>query len=218
MNWFLELINLILHLDNHLIWLFNEYGLWVYLLVFLIILCETGLVIAPFLPGDSLLFTLGAFAATGALNIWLLIILLGIAAILGDTLNYWIGHHMGRKVFSKKIRFINKEHLRYTEEFYEKHGAKTIILARFLPIVRTFAPFVAGVGKMKYKQFIAYNIIGGITWVLSLTLGGYFFGQIPWVKENFSKVVLAIIILSTLPLIWELIYHKFLHKAKPLRK
>ncbi len=208
-------VDLILHLDTHLIWLFQHYGLWVYLLLFVTIFCETGLVITPFLPGDSLLFTVGAFAATGALNIVLLLVLLVIAAILGDTLNYWIGHHLGRKVFSKKIRFINKEHLKYTEEFYEKHGAKTIIIARFLPIVRTFAPFVAGVGKMEYKRFIAYNIIGGLAWVLSLTLGGYFFGQIPWVKENFSKVVLGIIIVSLIPLVWEFIHHKLLHRSVP---
>ncbi len=218
MNYLMGFMDLVLHLDTHLIWLFQHYGLWVYLLLFVTLFCETGLVITPFLPGDSLLFTVGAFAATGALNIWLLVILLGAAAIMGDTLNYWIGHHLGRRVFNKKIRFINKEHLRYTEEFYEKYGAKTIIIARFLPIVRTFAPFVAGVGKMEYKRFIVYNVIGGLAWVLILTLGGYFFGQILWVRENFSKVVLGIMILSLMPLVWELVHHQLLRKLKPHRR
>jgi len=208
MKWLMGFVDLILHLDTHLIWLFQHYGLWVYLLLFVTIFCETGLVITPFLPGDSLLFTVGAFAATGALNIVLLLVLLVIAAILRDTLNYWIGHPLGRKVFSKKIRFINKEHLKYTEEFYEKHGAKTIIIARFLPIVRTFAPFVAGVGKMHYGHFISYNVIGGITWVFLFTLAGFFFGNIPAVKDNFTVVILVIIAVSVAPMAWQAVRAK----------
>lgn len=170
------------------------------MIIFIIILCETGLVIAPILPGDSLLFAAGTFAALKSLNIWWLFILLTAAAILGDTINYWIGHFIGPKVFSQEnVRFLNKKYLERTHRFYEKHGGKTIIIARFLPIIRTFAPFVAGIGKMNYRRFISYNIIGGISWIAVFIFGGYFFGNIPFVKNNFSLVILAIIIISIIP-------------------
>jgi membrane-associated protein len=202
-------IDLLLHLDKHLAAIIQQYGVWTYLILFLIIFCETGLVVTPILPGDSLLFATGAFAATGALNISTVLILLTIAAIVGDTLNYWIGAYIGPKAFySEKSRFFKKEYLIRTHEFYEKHGGKTIIIARFMPIIRTFAPFVAGIGKMTYARFLSYNVIGGILWIALFTLGGYFFGNIPVVKRNFTLVILAIIILSILPGVIEFIRHK----------
>jgi membrane-associated protein len=193
------LIDLILHLDAHLAAVIQAYGVWTYAFLFLIIFIETGLVIFPFLPGDSLLFAAGTFAAMGSLNIYVLVILLSAAAILGDTVNYWIGHAIGPKAFSGDIRFLKKEYLDRTHAFYEKHGGKTIILARFIPIIRTFAPFVAGIGAMTYGHFIMYNVVGGVAWVTLFTLLGYFFGSIPIVQENFSLVVLAIIIISVMP-------------------
>jgi membrane-associated protein len=199
-------IDLFVHLDKHLSSVIQSYGTWTYLLLFLIIFMETGLVVTPFLPGDSLLFAAGTFAspALGSpLNIGLLFVLLCIAAIIGDTVNYWIGHYIGERAFSGNVRFLKKEYLDRTQEFYERHGGKTIILARFVPIVRTFAPFVAGVGKMSYGHFIAYNVIGGISWVAIFTLGGYFFGNLPFVKDNFTLVVLVIIVISVLPAIIE---------------
>lgn len=201
-------IDLFLHLDEHLSGVIQSYGTWTYLLLFLIIFMETGLVVTPFLPGDSLLFAAGTFAspALGSpLNVVLLFVLLCIAAIIGDTVNYWIGHFIGERAFSGNIRFLKKEYLERTQEFYERHGGKTIILARFVPIVRTFAPFVAGVGKMSYGHFIAYNVIGGISWVAIFTLGGYYFGNLPFVKDNFTLVVLVIIMISVLPAIVEVI-------------
>ncbi|HLD04910.1 MAG TPA: DedA family protein [Candidatus Nanoarchaeia archaeon] len=218
MNWIIEFINLVLHLDKHLIWIFEHYGLWIYALVFLIILCETGLVIAPFLPGDSMLFALGAFAASGSLSVGWLMLILSVAAILGDTLNYWVGHHIGTRVFKKNYRWINKEHLQRTEGFYDRHGGKTIIIARFLPILRTFAPLVAGIGKMKYGRFVMYNVVGGILWVCSLLLLGYFFGSLPFVKKNFSIAILIIILLSSTPVLIEFIRHRLLRKERPDRK
>ncbi len=198
-----SLIDLFLHLDKHLSVIISDYGTWTYLILFAIIFMETGLVITPFLPGDSLLFAAGTFAALGALNPVLLFFLLTTAAILGDTINYWIGNQIGPRAFSGDIRFLKKEYLDRTHEFYEKHGGKTIVLARFVPIIRTFAPFVAGVGSMTYSYFLSYNVIGGIVWVAIFVFGGYFFGNIPFVKENFTLVILAIIFLSILPPIIE---------------
>jgi membrane-associated protein len=200
----MELINtfigILLHLDKHLDLIIRAYGIWTYAIFFLIIFLETGLVVTPFLPGDSLLFAIGTFAALGSLDVRWSVVCLSIAAIAGDTANYWIGNFTGPKVFSKeKSRFLNKEYLYRTHRFYEKYGGKTIILARFIPIIRTFAPFVAGIGSMTYSRFIVYNIMGGIAWVVMFILGGYFFGNIPFVKNNFSVVIFAIIFLSILP-------------------
>jgi membrane-associated protein len=203
------LIDILLHLDKHLDLVIRNYGFWTYGIFFLIIFLETGLVVTPFLPGDSLLFAAGAFAALGSLDTKWLIMLLSIAAIAGDTLNYWIGYIVGPKVFSKeKSRFLNKDYLYRTHQFYERYGGKTIILARFIPIIRTFAPFVAGIGSMTYGHFIAYNIVGGIAWVAIFVLGGYFFGNIPSIKQNFSLVIAAIIFLSILPGIIEFLRHR----------
>ena len=202
------LIELFLHIDEYLAQIISQYGVWTYALLFLIIFLETGLVITPFLPGDSLLFAAGSFAALGVLNPWVLVILLSIAAILGDTVNYWIGHYIGPKAFSGNVRFLKKEYLDQTHAFYEKHGGKTIILARFVPIVRTFAPFVAGVGAMTYKNFITYNIIGGILWVNLFVWLGYFFGTLPFVQENFEIAILAIVFISVLPMIYEFVKAK----------
>lgn len=193
-------IDLFLHLDRHLTSVFENYGLWTYLILFLIIFCETGLVVTPFLPGDSLLFGVGALAAGTSLNIGWLFILLSIAAILGDAVNYWIGHLLGPKVFQREdSRFLKKEYLDRTHRFYEKYGGKTIIFARFVPIIRTFAPFVAGIGRMRYGHFALYNIVGGLLWISLFLFGGYFFGNIPVVKQNFTLVILGIIVVSILP-------------------
>jgi membrane-associated protein len=202
-----HLIDFILHIDQHLAELTQKYGLWTYAILFAIVFCETGLVVTPLLPGDSLLFAAGALAALpdSALNVHLVVLLLCAAAILGDTVNYWIGHTLGPVVFERNSRFFKREHLVRTQAFYEKHGGKTIVLARFFPIIRTFAPFVAGVGRMHYGRFIGYNILGGILWVVLFTYLGYFFGNLPFVKDNFSLVVLAIIVLSLLPGLLELL-------------
>jgi membrane-associated protein len=200
------LIDLFLHLDKHLSQVVHDYGTWTYALLFLIIFMETGLVVTPFLPGDSLLFAAGTFASTALgspLSIWVLYLLLFAAAVIGDTANYWIGHTLGEKAFSQPHRFLKREYLERTHTFYERHGGKTIILARFVPIIRTFAPFVAGVGEMSYLRFISYNIIGGFLWVTLFTWGGYFFGNLPVVKNNFSLVVIAIIGLSVMPAVVE---------------
>ncbi len=203
------LIEILLHLDKHLDLVIRNYGFWTYGIFFLIVFLETGFVVTPFLPGDSLLFAAGTFAALGSLDAYWLVILLSIAAIAGDTMNYWIGYMVGPKVFSKeKSRFLNKEHLYRTHQFYERYGGKTIIFARFIPIIRTFAPFVAGIGSMTYGRFITYNIAGGIAWVVIFVLGGYFFGNIPFVKQNFSLVIAAIIFLSILPGIIEILRHR----------
>ncbi|HUT07336.1 MAG TPA: DedA family protein [Candidatus Latescibacteria bacterium] len=209
----MELINKILdfalHLDKYLSAIIQQYGLWTYAILFVVIFIETGFVVMPFLPGDSLLFAAGTFAALGALKIGWLIALLAAAAIIGDTVNYWIGHFLGPKVFSKeKARFFKKEHLDRTHAFYEKHGGKTIIIARFVPIIRSFAPLVAGIGRMSYGKFIAYNVIGGVGWVVLLTGAGYFFGNIPVVRKNFSLAILAIIALSTVPIVTEYLRHR----------
>ena len=203
------LLDIFLHIDKHLSELIQNYGLWTYLIMFTIIFLETGLVVTPFLPGDSLLFAAGTFAALGALDMMWLFVILSIAAIAGDTVNYWIGAYVGPKVFHKeKVRFLNKEYLDRTHQFYEKYGGKTIIIARFVPIIRTFAPFVAGIGSMTYWRFISYNVLGGIAWIVLCTLAGFFFGNLPIVKENFSLVILAIIIISILPGVIEYMRHR----------
>jgi len=202
------MIDFILHIDVHLGQIIATYGVLTYAILFLIIFVETGLVFVPFLPGDSLLFAAGAFSAIGSLNVLFVWILLIIAAILGDTVNYWIGHFFGERLIANPKVPINKEHIDKTKAFFDKYGGKTIILARFVPIVRTFAPFVAGVGKMSYKQFISYNIIGGIVWVTLFTFAGFFFGNIPSVKHNFSVVIIAIVLLSVLPIFIELVRKK----------
>lgn len=205
MDLLMNFVDLFLHLDKHLSVVIEKFGAWTYFLLFLVIFMETGFVVTPFLPGDSLLFAAGAFAALGSLNIAGLLLLLAVAAILGDTVNYWIGHFVGPKVFHENIRFVKREHLERTHEFYEKHGGKTIVLARFMPIIRTFAPFVAGIGRMTYGRFITYNVIGGIAWVSLFTLVGFFFGNLPVVKDNFTLVILAIIALSLLPALFEVL-------------
>jgi membrane-associated protein len=193
-------IDFFLHLDQHLSQVISEYGTWTHLILFLIVFCETGLVVTPFLPGDSLLFAAGTFAALGALDVRLLLLLLFIAAVVGDTVNYWIGAYVGPRAFSGDVRYLRREYLDRTHAFYEKHGGKTIILARFVPIIRTFAPFVAGVGSMSYGKFIVYNLTGAALWVGMFVLGGYFFGNIPTVRENFTLVILAIIAISLAPI------------------
>ncbi len=205
MEFLQQAVEVFLHLDRHLTEITSQYGTWTYAILFLIIFAETGLVVTPFLPGDSLLFAAGAIAALGGLDVRVLMLLLVVAAILGDTVNYWIGARIGRRAFSGDIRFIKQEYLLRTEHFYEKHGGKTIILARFVPIIRTFAPFVAGVGIMEYRRFLLFNVVGGVVWVTLFTLAGYFFGNLPVVKQNFSLVVLAIIILSVLPIAIEVV-------------
>jgi membrane-associated protein len=197
--------NILLHIDKYLGAVIADYGTVSYLILFLVIFAETGLVFTPFLPGDSLLFAAGAFSAIGSFNIVILLIVLWVAAFLGDTANYWIGHFFGQKLVDHPKIPINQEHIDKTKKFYEKYGGKAIFLARFIPVIRTMAPFVAGIGKMDYKRFIFYNATGGLTWVFGFTLVGHFFGNIPSVKENFSIVVLAIIFLSILPVLIEFV-------------
>jgi len=199
----MPIFDFILHIDTHLGEIISQYGSLTYLFLFIIIFIETGLVFTPFLPGDSLLFAAGAFAATGLLDIFLLIFLLILAAVLGDTSNYWIGHFFGKKILCHPKIPINPQHIKRTEEFFDKYGGKTIILARFVPIVRTFAPFIAGIGKMNYPKFISFNVVGGSAWVLIACLAGWFFGNIPFVKNNFSLVILAVILISVFPIIFE---------------
>ena len=209
----MEVFKFLLHFDESLATVINLFGPLTYVILFLVVFAETGLVVTPFLPGDSLLFAVGTLAGGNYLNIFIVYITLLLAAILGDTVNYWIGHHLGPRVFSKEnSRIFNKEYLKRTDEFYNKHGGKTIILARFVPIIRTFAPFVAGIGKMHYGTFLFYNILGGFLWVTSLTFAGYFFGQIPIIKENFEFVVIGIVIISILPIFIEFIKHKLASK------
>lgn len=204
-----ELIDLFLHLDKHLQEIIHQYGAGTYWVLIAIIFCETGLVFLPFLPGDSLLFAAGAFAASGSLNLWLLLLLLSVAAIVGDTVNYWIGRVFGQRILENgKIRLVKPEHLARTHDFFERYGGKTIIIARFVPIVRTLAPFVAGLGRMTYGRFMLYNVTGGLGWVLICTIAGYFFGNLPFVKNNFSLVVLAIIFISILPGVFEYLRHR----------
>jgi len=196
------LIDIIVNLDNHLTDLIQKFGGFTYLILFLIIFCETGLFMAPFLPGDSLIFVVGALSASGAMNIWLIAAVLIAAAIIGDTVNYHIGKYLGPKIFKKQnVKFLNVKHLDKAHEFYTRHGGKTVILARFIPVIRTFAPFVAGMGSMRYGKFILYNIAGGISWVGICIAAGYFFGNIPVVSENFTLVILAIVAISLLPVV-----------------
>jgi membrane-associated protein len=205
MEFLRSVIDLFLHLDQHLSRVIADYGVWTHLILFLIVFAETGLVVTPFLPGDSLLFAAGTFAALGSLDLWLLIVLLLAAAILGDTVNYWVGAWIGPRAFGGNVKFLRKDYLDRTHAFYQKHGGKTVILARFVPIIRTFAPFVAGVGAMSYPKFITYNVVGAVLWVGIFVPAGYFFGNIPAVRKNFSLVILAIIALSVLPIALEAI-------------
>ena len=210
----MQLIEFILHVDQHLIEFVRDYGMWVYAILFLIIFVETGLVVMPLLPGDSLLFAAGAIAATGAMDPVLLSALLFVAAVLGDSLNYQIGHYIGPRAFNIKSRFIKRDHLLKTQAFFEKHGGKTIIFARFMPIIRTFAPFIAGVGSMQYSRFLMFNVVGGAAWVLSFIWLGYFFGNLPVIKDNFTYVIFAIIILSLMPALVEFLRHYWSNNNK----
>lgn len=205
----MEIIDFFLHLDSHLANIINLFGPWTYVILFAIVFAETGLVITPFLPGDSLLFIVGTLAGSEFLNIWVAYITLLVAATLGDTVNYWLGHHFGARVFSKEnSKLFNKAYLEKTRQFYEKHGGKTIIIARFVPIIRTFAPFVAGIGNMHYRTFLFYNVVGGFVWVTSLTFAGYFFGGLEIIKNNFEYAVFGIVGVSLLPVLFEYIKHK----------
>ncbi|MEK7534651.1 MAG: DedA family protein [Patescibacteria group bacterium] len=211
----MEIFDFILHFDEHSANIINLFGVFTYVILFFVVFAETGLVVMPFLPGDSLLFVVGTLAGSGYLDIWIVYFTLLIAAILGDTANYWIGHHLGKRVFSKEnSRIFNKAYLEKTQVFYLKHGGKTIILARFLPIIRTFAPFVAGVGKMHYKTFLFYNVAGAFIWVTSLIFAGYFFGGLPFIKENFEYAVIGIVFVSLVPVLIEYIKYKYSSKAK----
>lgn len=201
-------VDIILHLDVHLQAIINTYHLWTYAILFIVVFCETGLIFTPFLPGDSLLFTAGAFAAIDSLSLSLIFIIIFLAAVLGDLVNYTVGKHIGPKIFKKeKSLLFNKDYLMHTEQFYEKHGPKTIIAARFIPVIRTFAPFVAGIGKMNILAFAFYNIIGAVLWCALFILGGYFFGNISFVKEHFNWVIIAIIVISFLPVIKGILAH-----------
>ncbi|MBU3740835.1 MAG: DedA family protein [Candidatus Kapabacteria bacterium] len=214
MNYISSLIDFILRIDVHLAAITAEYGVWAYVILIVIVFAETGLVVTPFLPGDSLLFAAGAICALGTLNIWLLIGVLIIAAVLGDAVNYSIGRNVGHRILGSRFaRFIRREHIERTHAFYERHGGKTIILARFMPIVRTFAPFVAGIGEMTYARFATYNVVGGVVWVTSFSMLGYFFGGQPFVKKNFTLVIVAIILISVMPAIVELLRHRFAKRS-----
>ncbi len=194
------MIDFILHFDDQLIWLIQNYGVWIYAMVFVVIFCETGLVIAPFLPGDSLLFLLGAFAATGHLDLPLILAIIAVAGILGDTTNYHIGKVIGPRIFrSENSRLFNKKYIQQTQEFYDTYGAKTLVIARFLPIIRTFAPFVAGIGSMNYQKFLFWNVAGALLWTFTFVIAGYIFGNIPFIKDNLTLLVLGIIAVSVVP-------------------
>jgi membrane-associated protein len=204
MEMILKFFDILLHLDKYINVVIQDYGQWTYMILFVIIFCETGLVVTPFLPGDSLLFVAGTFAALGSLNLTWLLVLLSAAAILGDTINYWIGNYIGPRVFQmENSRIFKKEYLDRTHQFYEKYGPITIVIGRFVPIIRTFAPFLAGVGSMTYGKFLTYNVAGGVLWIVLFTMGGYFFGNLPIVKKNFTFVIFAIIIISVMPTVIE---------------
>ena len=210
MEFLITFIDFFIHLDRHLTEMIQYFGVWSYFIVFIIIFCETGLVVTPILPGDSLLFGLGTLAALGALEVEWLLILLSIAAVTGNIVNYAIGYFVGPKIFHREnVRFLNRAYLDRTHRFYEKHGGKTIVIARFLPIIRTFAPFVAGIGKMTYSRFFFYNILGSVAWVAVFILGGYYFGNLPVVKSNFTLVIFAIVAISMLPVVIEYFRHHF---------
>lgn len=215
-----QLIDLFLHFDRHLEALQQDYGAWTYGVLFLIVFCETGLIVTPFLPGDSLLFAAGALATNGVLSLPTLLVLFGVSAILGDTVNYTMGRRFGERLLAmQKIPFVKREHIVRTQEFFSRYGNKTIVIARFVPIVRTFAPFVAGIGQMNYRQFMAYNVAGGTAWVLSCTLAGFAFGNIPVVKKNFSLVVLGIVFVSVLPMVFEFwMAHRRRKAAQPIAR
>lgn len=209
MEWLKHAFDLVIHLDHHLGELINLFGPWTYVILFAIIFAETGLVITPLLPGDSLLFALGALAATAKLDIYWLLGLLSVAAILGDSVNYWIGTILGPRIFrGENVRFLNKKHLDKAHEFFERYGGKTIVLARFLPFLRTFAPFVAGMARMTYRRFMLYNVVGGLVWIFLFVLLGYFFANIPWVKDNFGMVVIGIIPITLIPLVIEFVLER----------
>ena len=209
MEWISSFVDVILHLDQHLLVLVQNYGAWIYGILFVILFCETGLVVTPFLPGDSLLFVAGAIAGAGSMNVHLLVMLLLVAAVLGDSLNYAIGHYIGPKVFRfEDSWFFKKAYIERTHRFFERYGGKTIVLARFVPIIRTYAPFVAGIGAMDYRRFLLFNVAGALLWVASLAYAGYFFGNLPVVKNNLSLVILGIVVLSISPGIVELLRHK----------
>ncbi len=202
-------LDFFLNIDEYIDALIKSYGAWTYVIMFVVIFCETGLVVTPVLPGDSLLFALGTFSAQGALNVWLVMGLLFVAALLGDNVNYWVGYHLGPKIFSgQKIRWLNQQHLIETKRFYERHGGKTIIMARFVPIIRTFAPFVAGIGRMPYSRFLSFSVAGAASWIGIATGAGYIFGNIPVVQNNFTLVVVAIVVISLLPATIKFIQHK----------
>ena len=204
-----QLMDVVLHLDQHLQALVASHGAWIYLILFLIVFCETGLVVTPFLPGDSLLFVAGTVAAAGGMDIHLLVLLLIIAAVLGDAVNYGVGHYIGPRIFShSESRWLNPKHLQRAHDFYEKYGGKTIIIARFVPIVRTYAPFVAGAASMTYAKFALFNVSGAVLWVTSLGYAGYFFGNLPVIKNNLTLVIIGIIILSILPGVIEILRHR----------
>jgi membrane-associated protein len=206
----LQLVDIVLHVDKYLNIIIQSFGMWSYLILFIIVFCETGLVVTPFLPGDSLLFAAGALAAIGAFDVTTVIIVFASAAIIGDNVNYWIGHYIGPKIFHKEnVPFLNKKYLDRTHAFYEKHGGKTVIMGRFIPIIRTFMPFVAGLGRMTYPRFLVYDISGGIAWPSIFVLSGYFFGNIPFVKKYFSLVIIAIIVISVIPIIYQIIRMRF---------
>lgn len=200
MDWIQQLIDFILHIDDHLVELVANYGIFIYIILFLILFAETGLVIAPFLPGDSLLFAAGALAASGNMNVWILILVCIAGAILGNQVNYMIGKYIGPRVYSQNFKWIRKQHIDKTHQFYEKHGGKALIIGRFLPFIRTFVPFIAGVGNMEVGKFTFYNIVGALVWVIPIVMVGYLFGNIPFVKEHFSIIVLIILLLSMIPL------------------
>ncbi len=218
-EWLQFVIDLFLHLDKHLTTALEVLGPWTYVLLVAIIFLETGLVVTPFLPGDSLLFAAGTFAALGQMNVWWLFVLLTSAAIVGDTVNYWIGHSVGLRLFHSQNRWLKKvlkrEYLERTQEFYDKHGGFAVVLGRFVPIVRTFVPFVAGIGAMDYGRFIHYNVVGALAWVGGFLFLGYFFGNIPIIKENFHYAVIGIILVSVLPMLWEYLKHRQQQRRAP---